>query len=112
MTYNLSHLGSLPVVKNLPAYVDDAVTYLHAVVSIAANEGATTAPSGTRAHMLVRPQGETAWCHWGPVADLTVDVVESALQTCIDDEEEDRVEVSIAWMTDAEAEALPEFVGW
>jgi hypothetical protein len=37
MTYNLNHLGSLPVVKNLPAYVDDAVTYLHAVVSIAAN---------------------------------------------------------------------------
>jgi hypothetical protein len=111
LNYDPKHVSSLPVVKNQPAYVGDAILYIQVIVTIAALEGVATAPPGTRAHLRMRPVGEKAWCYYGPVADLTYNGVKEALQTCIDDDE-GRVEVDITWMTEAEANALPEFDGW
>jgi hypothetical protein len=113
MSYDLKNIGSLPTVKNQPAYTGDVLAYIDAVVSVAAFEGAATAPPGTRAHMQVRPVGQTAWYAWGPVADLTVENIGHALEACIDvDGDDGRVEIEVVWMTDAEFDAMPEFDGW
>jgi hypothetical protein len=115
MKYELKHIGSVPETKNRPALLglaDDAVHYVKAIVSIAADEGAATVPPGTRAWLCVRPEGETAWMYFDPVEDLTITDIENAFDVCISEPDEDRMEVKIKWLTAAEGDALPEFDGW
>lgn len=112
MKYELKHIGSVPETGNQPAYADNLMAYVKAIVSIAASEGAATAPPDTRAHLRVRPEGETAWLYFGPVDDLTIEDIENAFDTCISEPDEDRMEFDVRWLTDAEDAALPEFDGW
>jgi hypothetical protein len=112
MKYELKHIGSVPETGNQPAYAGDLMVYVKAIVSIAASEGAATAPPSTRARLCVRPEGETAWLYFGPVEDLTLKDIENAFDTCISEPDEDRMEVEIKWLTDEEDAALPEFDGW
>ncbi len=112
MNYDLKNIGSLPTVKNQPAYALDVCAYVLSVVSIAANDGAPTAPLGTRANLRVRPAGEIAWLYCGPVDELTVADIENAFAACIIDPGEDRMESDIQWMTAAEVDALADFDGW
>ena len=112
MKYDLKHVASVPATKNQPAFAGDLFAYIGAVVSIAAYEGGAAAPVGARALLCVRPEGETVWLYCGPVADLTLADIENAFDACIIDPDEDRMEVGVKWLTDAEDDALTEFDGW
>lgn len=103
MNYEMRHIATLPETGNRPAYAGDLMTYVQSVVTIAASEGAASAPPDTRAHMCARPEGAGAWAwlYFGPVAGLTLADIESAFDSCIYDDG-DRMEVTIKWLADAE----------
>lgn len=112
MTYDMKHVASVPETKNQPAFAGDIIDYIAAVVAVAASEGAAAAPPGARARLVVRPESEGAWFYCQAVDDLTLKDIENAFDACISDPDEDRMEVDIKWITDAEDDALPDFDGW
>lgn len=103
--FNLSRILSMPKTKSQPAYdIDgDVFGYVRTVVSIAAAEGAATAPPGTQAYMLMRPLGEEAWHNCGLVADLTDNKVANAMDEWHDGADNCQYDIDIAWLADAES---------